>query len=169
MDKLDKLFDTLVTYLNLEIRKKNNDPDRVTYTYKDDKITLLCKIGEQSGGNCWGGVSSYESLSYISQDFNIVDTLLLAIDPNVTLKTYNDIKKLIQSERICINEYYGNANYYYQSILEKDDLFNALKKTNININDSIIDKIDDDFTNLYLATLETKQISSKQKYKSYVK
>jgi hypothetical protein len=161
MDKIDQLFKTLADYGNLQLQYTGG----VSYSYYDEDFTLSVKTGEDSGGNCWGGNATYQPFNQQPQAFTMLESLILEIDPDFTLKNYKTIQSLVQFNETRKSEYYGNGNYYNEYTISKDDLVKSLSSMGINLNDSLATKIEDKFSNLYLAQMEPTQMGNKTKHK----
>lgn len=164
----DKLFDTLMKtlcdYCNLQFTFQYNEG--VCYYYDDNEITLRCKTGEDSGGNCWGGQATYSKISTRTPQFDILDILLLQINPDFKLNDYKTIKSMLKIEDTAKSEYYGNCNYYTEYILPKEDLIEGLSNAGINLNKNKLIELEEHFSTLYLVQTEPSQsLASKNKYK----
>lgn len=131
-DKLDELFDVLVTYGQEQLNYQE-----AYYSYENEDLTLAWKTGEDSGGNCWGGEAKYSPCHQKQPEFSILDELLLELDSNFSLKNYKNITQKITKEETSHREYYGNGTYYDQLVLNKDEFKSSLTEAGYSIEEHL--------------------------------
>ena len=136
-DSWDNFFETLATYGQEQLRYKE-----AWYSYIDDELSLSWKTGEDSGGNCWGGKSTYIPCNQPQPDFSILKEFLLTLNPDFKLRDYDSIVSLIQFSEESSREYYGNGSYFNKLSIEKKDLIIKLKEFNCLPNVTEIDKLE---------------------------
>lgn len=152
------LLKTLITYGQELLRYQD-----AYYSYDNEQLILSWKTGEDSGGNCWGGKSTYSATNQKQPEFTILDELLFAIDPDIKLKDYRSITSKIQFEETSSREYYGNGKYYNQLVLDKEDLMNTLESIGYNINSADIVKMNEHFEAKAYAYIESNTPSYKKR------
>lgn len=155
----DNLLKTLVIYGQELLCYKS-----AYYSYNDEQLTLAWKIGEDSGGNCWGGTAKYTPFNQAQPDFLILDELLFKIDPDIKLKDFRKITSRISTEEICNREYYGNGSYYRQLVLDVNDLNKLLKESGYILTSSHLKEINQYFEDkVYIQIENNSQINKSKK------
>ena len=156
----DNLLKTLIIYGQEFLKYKE-----AYYSYESENLSLYCKLGEDSGGNCWGGKSEYTSCDQIQPEFSILDELLLQIDPDIKLRDFRIIVSKMTSEKISNREYYGNGTYYQKLTIEKDDLINSLLECGYNLTSTVIQSLNKTFEDKVYAQIESSSYHSNNRNK----
>lgn len=108
---------------------------------KSGYIGFAVRTGGKTGGNCWGGESSYEAESDVNLDNDYLDKVLEIISPEVTYLTYRKIEKsIIQTMEYTKHEYYGNNDVYQVQLIPVKELVLMLEEKNILVSQEEIDK-----------------------------
>lgn len=154
----DTLLNTLVSYGNEVLHY-----EQAQYKYFEEKISLIWKTGENSGGNCWGDEASYSAIITQQPHFEILDELLLHIDPDIKLRDYRYLTSKITSEDTSKYEYYGNATYYSQLILDKKDLVDSINQGGYVLNLKDLLSIENYFKSKTLFLINSNKTSSYKK------
>lgn len=156
-DNFDILMQTLVDYGNKQLYG-DNDYSNVSYEYdeRNGELILSWKTGEDSGGSCWGSDASFSAIDNKEYPFDMLNLLLLQINPNFLLKDYVVITSIIKSREHRTSEYYGNGTYYQQRTIEKEEFLNALASLNIPVTNKILCEINDNLTEQYIISSDKK-------------
>lgn len=164
--KYDILMQTLVDYGNLKLQKGYMYCNSNYYYDKTyETLTLRSKTGEDCGGDCWGGEATYSAINEKKPDFDMLDLLLLELDPDFSLKNYRKVLSIVKFEQSRSSEYYGNGYYYDEKILDKDDFLNIMEEIGFDLNNSILSDIEEKIANQYLAeSQEAQNLRSKNRY-----
>ena len=103
-----------------------------------DKIYLHTQwsIGGITGGSCWDDGAEDQHHSYTSDetepDLDDLDTILLAICPDISYLQYKQVTKdIIETKSWSQNEYYGNCTNYMSKSISLKALFGKLVKMKI--------------------------------------
>ena len=165
-NKYDTLMKTLADYGNLKLESTYMYSNS-NYYYDDryEHFILRSKTGEDSGGSCWGGVATYSAINEPRPDFEILDVLLLELDPDFSLCNYRKIISIVKTEQGRSSEYYGNGYYYDEKILDKEDFLKALNELGFDLNDKLLTTLEEKIANRYLAeSQEAQKLRSKNRY-----
>lgn len=76
---------------------------------KGELLPLIAEevtVGENSGGNCWGGSASYRSLDYVEPD--LARQVIEAVAPGASVLQYFQLKDRVRTHDFSRSEYYGN-------------------------------------------------------------
>lgn len=115
------------------------DNSRLGWPIKNQKI--FCKlediclvqkieVGGMDGGNCWGGeAESYSHHNALLAPFAALDSLLLAVCPDLTYAAFLEMKKqgIVQEVEYTITEYYGNSTDLVYRFVRLKALFDFLR------------------------------------------
>jgi len=104
------------------------EPQNVPITEKDYLIYQRWNSGGVAGGSCWdeGEGHNYE-YSHPDPKFTILEIVLDELCPDITLKNYNEVLKLIKENETTNWEYYGNYDNYQIRYIRLKDLENLIK------------------------------------------
>jgi hypothetical protein len=133
----DELFKALI---NEVIENGNNSLEYANayYHLNNDVIKLSWKTGENSGGNCWGGVAQFLQTEQKEPDFSALETLFLNLNENFTLNSYREFKSLVKYDSDYHSDYYGNGSYYDTKEIKIDDIKKIIQNANIILNEYLI-------------------------------
>lgn len=109
-------------------------------------IGFAVRTGGNSGGNCWGGDSSYEPEDNINFDNEYLDKVLEIVAPEVTYLTYRKIEKtLIEKTEYVKREYYGNDDRYHVELIFVKDLIEVLRDKKSLIDSDKVEQLMNDY------------------------
>ena len=94
-----------------------------------DEAVLFKKwlVGGNEDGDCYEGGNTYRIGPDSEPTFKLLDDIVLAVRPSITLQKFRVIEKAMKEETYSEHGYYGGHEDFAVKCIELTDLYNLLK------------------------------------------